>query len=318
MAKIQIVMYHYVRDLIHSRYPDIAGMNIEAFENQIDFLKHNYTIISMEMLIAAVKENHELPTNSAMLTFDDGYIDHYTFVLPILEKTGIQGSFFVPGKTFKTHQLLDVNKIHYILAGADRNKLISDLFERMNYYRGVEYTFPDNKELFETYAVASRLDTAETIFIKRILQNVLPEGLRKMISSDLFERYVGVSEEKLACELYMTEDQIYTLKRHGMYIGLHGYDHYWLGKLSADEMRRDVDQAFESMEPFVDHRDWVFNYPYGSYNENVLNYIAKKGAVLGLTTNTRAADLSQDNPLELPRLDCVDFPPKSENYINLQ
>jgi len=31
-----------------------------------------------------------------------------------LEEFGIQGSFFIPGKTFATHQLLNVNKIHYI------------------------------------------------------------------------------------------------------------------------------------------------------------------------------------------------------------
>ena len=71
-----------------------------------------------------------------MLTFDDGYIDNYTFAFPVLEEAGVQGSFFIPGKTFATHQLLDVNKIHYILASADIWKLLSDVFERMdNFYK---------------------------------------------------------------------------------------------------------------------------------------------------------------------------------------
>ena len=91
-------------------------------------------------------------------------------------------------------------------------------------------------------------DCKEIIFVKRILQTVLPEKLRNQISSDLFEKYVGVSEEQLAYELYMTEEQIRTMKRHGMFIGLHGYDHYWLGNLNETEMRQDVDRALEAMD----------------------------------------------------------------------
>lgn len=109
----------------------------------------------------------------------------------------------------------------------------------MNHYRGREFAYPSNNELFHTYAIADRFDRKEIVFVKRMLQTVLPETLRNMISSELFERYVGVSEEQLAHELYMTEDQIRMLKRHGMFIGIHGYDHYWLGKLPLEQMKTD-------------------------------------------------------------------------------
>lgn len=229
----------------------------------------------------------------------------------------MQGSFFIPGKTFTTHQLLDVNKIHYILASANIKKLIVDLFERMDYYRGQEFDYPDNESLFREHAVANRFDCKEIIFVKRILQTILPENLRNRIASDLFEKYVGVSEEQLAYELYMTEEQIATMKRCGMFIGLHGYDHYWVGNLTEDEMKQDVDMALEALEPFIDRDCWVMNYPYGNYNQKVLDYIRSNGAVLGLTTDVRVAEIGKDNPLELPRLDCNDFPPKSENYLEV-
>lgn len=35
---------------------------------------------------------------------------------------------------------------------------------------------------------------------------------------------------------------------------------------------------------------------------------------MGLTTDVRAAEVGKDSVFELPRLDCNDFPPKSENY----
>ncbi len=312
MNKLNIVMYHYTRDLAHSRYPQIKGLDINLFQQQIEFLKSHFSVITMEEAIFA--GGHKIPDNSVLLTFDDGYIDNYTFAFPVLEEAGVQGSFFIPGKTFATHQLLDVNKIHYILASADIWKLLSDVFERMDFYRGTEFCYPKNDELFVEYAKKSRFDTKETIFIKRMLQTVLPETVRNYIASDLFERYVGVSEEKMAYELYMTQDQIRTLKRHGMFIGVHGYDHYWLGNLSRMQMEKDIDKALDVMDEFIDRKQWVMNYPYGSYNADVLDYIKERGACLGLTTKVAVADFSKYGRLELPRFDCNDFPPKSENY----
>lgn len=309
-------MYHYTRDLTHSRYPDIKGLNQPLFRQQIEFMKNNFNVVTMEQVMDAVEGKAELPENALLLTFDDGYIDNYTFALPVLEEFGVQGSFFIPGKTFATHQLLDVNKIHYMLAAADINKLVVDVKQQMDYYRGNEYDFAPTEELFNEYAVANRFDNKETIFVKRMLQTVLPERLRNTISSNLFEKYVGVTEEQLAYELYMTEEQVRTMKRHGMFIGLHGYDHYWLGNLEPEQMKNDIAMALDTLDEFIDRKRWVMNYPYGNYNQGVLDYINGQGACVGLTTAVRVAEIGVDAPLELPRLDCNDFPPKSENYRN--
>lgn len=314
MQELYISMYHYTRDLVHSRYPRIRGLDLPLFRKQIEFFKENFNVVRMEEVLAALNGQARLPENALLLTFDDGYLDNFTYAMPILEEYGMQGSFFIPGKTFSEHKLLDVNKIHYMLAAADLGELLSDVLERMDFYRGNEFDFPDNKELFAEYAKANRFDTEEVIFIKRMLQTVLPEKLRDRIIGDIFEKYVGVSEEQLAYELYMTKEQIRTMKQHGMFIGIHGYDHYWLGNLPPEQMKADVSKALEVMDGFIDRRQWVMNFPYGSYNEGVLNYIREEGACMGLTTEVCVADLNRDSVLELPRLDCNDFPPKSENY----
>lgn len=316
MSDLMIAMYHYTRDLQHGRYPRIKGMDIGLFREQLLFFKEHFCIVTMEDVIASASGAYSLPKNALLLTFDDGYIDNYTVAFPILEEYGFQGSFFIPGKTIATHQLLDVNKIHYILAStSDLNQLVSDLKLKMNYYRGLEYDYPSTDQLWNEYAIENRFDNKETIFIKRILQTVLPEHLRNRIASELFKEYVGITEEQLAYELYMTPEQIKVLRKHGMYIGIHGYDHYWLGKLPPEKMRTDINKALEVMDCFIDRKQWVMNYPYGNYNDEVLNYIKKEGAVLGLTTDARMANLDKDSLLELPRLDCNDFPPKSDRYL---
>ena len=313
MRNLCIVMYHYVRNLRHSRYPEIKGLDFELFRQQIRFLKENFHIVRMEDVIEAVRTGKKLPEKAALLTFDDGYADHFTNVFPVLMKEGIQGSFFISGKTFVEHKLLDVNKIHFILAAAPVEKLKAELFSLLDHYRGREFSFPSNEELYREYGIANRFDDADVIFAKRILQTVLPKELRNIISSRLFEKYIGMSEEAFAYELYMSREQIRCMKNCGMHIGLHGYDHYWLGNLNEEDMKRDIKEAHHALQEFMDS-EWVMNYPYGSYNEEVIRAVKEAGGVLGLSTRVSVADLDRDDCYALPRLDTNDFPPKSENY----
>ena len=319
--KLYISMYHYTRDLAHSRYPGIKGLAYDLFEKQLQFFKENFSVVTMQDVLNASHLNgggyKKLPRNAILLTFDDGYIDNFTVALPLLRKYGMQGSFFIPGKTFSENVLLDVNKIHFVLASADNAKdLVNDIYVLLDEARErPEYKdIPANKELYARYGIADRFDGADVIFCKRILQTAIPEKLRNEMSSKLFAKYVGLSESNFARELYMNPDQIRCLKDNGMFIGLHGYDHYWLGNLPDEEMRHDIDRALEVMSPFIDKDAWVMNYPYGSYNQGVIDYIKSRGCVLGLTTQVAPADLSDENRFTLQRLDCNDFPPKSENW----
>ena len=316
--KLYVVMYHYVRDLAHSRYPNIKGLDYSLFKEQIQFLKKNFAMVTMEEVIEAYNSNtYNLPEKACLLTFDDGYIDNYTYVFPILKKEGIQGSFFIPGKTFSENILLDVNKIHFILANATVDYLVEDLFQQVDRYRKEMPNIPSNEDLFEIYATKSRFDSKEIVFVKNVLQTVLPEDIRNKISTNLFEKYVGIPENIFARELYMNREQINCMKNEGMYIGVHGYDHYWLGNLSAEQMKKDIDMSLTIMDEFIDKDSWVINYPYGSYNEKVIKYIAEKGCKLAMTTDVRVA-CENDNRFLIPRLDCNDFPPKSKRFLDIR
>ena len=115
----------------------------------------------------------------------------------------------------------------------------------------------------------------------------------------------------------MNHEQIKCMRDYGMHIGLHGYDHYWLGNLEDAKMHEDVSKALDCMSDFLNVQKWVMNYPYGSQNDNVVNYIKNQGCKLGLVTEVRKVEICKDNRYLLPRFDTNDFPPKSENYIHL-
>src|SRR5271165_3942024 len=115
--RVTIVMYHYVRDLERSRFPAIRGLSIERFCWQLDYIQTRYTPIAAEDLLEALSSpSGDLPPNPILLTFDDGYSDHFTNVFPLLDARGIRGCFFPPAQAVLEHKVLDVNKIQFVLA----------------------------------------------------------------------------------------------------------------------------------------------------------------------------------------------------------
>ena len=41
MNECKIVMYHYVRPIKNSKYPNIKGLELHGFQRQIEFFKKN-------------------------------------------------------------------------------------------------------------------------------------------------------------------------------------------------------------------------------------------------------------------------------------
>ena len=87
-SDVTVVMYHYVRHIKKSSYKNIKGLETKSFINQIKYLRKNYNIIRIEDLIDSIKKKSQLPSKALLLTFDDGYSDHFHNVFPVLKKPG--------------------------------------------------------------------------------------------------------------------------------------------------------------------------------------------------------------------------------------
>ena len=77
---LTIVMYHYVRNLEHSRFPEIKGLTTDQFKEQIAYIKKYYNVIGGNDLLEAMSSGDDIPPKALLLTFDDGYSDHFTQV----------------------------------------------------------------------------------------------------------------------------------------------------------------------------------------------------------------------------------------------
>jgi len=307
---LTIIAYHYVRDLKRSRFPTIKGRRLSDFRGQLDHISRAFTVVNTEQIVGALKGAGGLPDNAAWLTFDDGYIDHYTNVFPLLHERGWQGSFFTPADTVLYGELLDVNKIHFILAAQpDSSLIVTNLKLLLSDYYGRPGVKTFDEYRHELSREPDPYDTPDVVFIKRLLQRSLPEEIRSELTHLLFLSYVSADPKAFAAELYMSEDQLRTLVRCGMYVGSHSAHHYWMDRLTPEQQVSDIDRSLNFLRSLgAPTMDWFMCYPYGASNAELHAILKTRRCAAGLTTRPGVANLKSDDAMLLPRVDTNEIP----------
>ena len=89
---VPVLMYHS----ISYQKDNPVRLPIEKFEEQLKYLKDNgYYTITLTDLYNYFMTNTPIPEKSVVLTFDDGYEDNYTTMLPALRKYNFKATIFV-------------------------------------------------------------------------------------------------------------------------------------------------------------------------------------------------------------------------------
>jgi peptidoglycan/xylan/chitin deacetylase (PgdA/CDA1 family) len=306
-TSLTIVMYHYVRPLRGSKYPFIKGLELKNFIEQLNYLSKKYQIITPQEALEFLQSGTVFPKNSALLTFDDGYKDHYRYVFPLLHERKLSGIFFPITSVISDENILDVNRLHFILASADPIEIIKYLEEMIDASRD-ELILKDIKLYRDEFFKPNRFDLPPVNYLKRMLQHVLPEDLRMQICKDLFSRYVSPDERVFSNELYVNKAELKEMFEAGMEIGSHGHRHYWLGKLDSASQENDIDASLSYLSEIgVIKKNFWFCYPYGSYNLDTINILEARSCVGALTVSSGVVHPNSFNKLELPRLDTNDI-----------
>lgn len=305
-------MYHYVRngsvDLPYFRY-----LAFDDFRRQLDYFEKEYGFVSRETFLQAL-DTGALPTSEkalessqssgVVLTFDDGFADHYDFCFPELKARGLWGVFFVPAGIYTRSKALDVHRIHMLLAehgGAVMLEAMRDLVEErmlshehVGAFRTMTYTRQDN-------------DDATNLF-KRTFNYYISYEWREHVLDTLVARFSD--DAAMQRQLYMNLEQLREMQRAGMLIGSHGFNHLLFSKLPVAEQEREIVDSFEFLESQLgDLQPRSFCYPYGgfhSFTDDTRRILAENGCLFSFNVEGRdieAADV-RDTPQALPRYDC--------------
>ena len=82
---LPIIMYHSILPYNVSRSKYIVSP--KTLENDLAYLQQeHFTTVTMQDVIAYVKDGTELPSKPILITFDDGYYNNYVYAYPLFKK----------------------------------------------------------------------------------------------------------------------------------------------------------------------------------------------------------------------------------------
>ncbi|MEI6764188.1 MAG: polysaccharide deacetylase family protein [Bacteroidota bacterium] len=213
------------------------------------FTVAGYEVISLDTLAEILSGAIKPEKKFIVLTFDDGYIDNYTYAYPLLKSLNVPFTIFVatdyPAKNavmwwyFLENYILENEKVTWV----DENS------------HDVDYT-------------ATTIDEKEKLFLKLRMQfiNRKTEDITKLlnqvmgISSDDIREFCGANAMSAAQIKELSDDSLVT-------IGAHTISHRPLSKLSDDDAYFEISVSKQILEGITGKAIVHFAYPFGSPNE---------------------------------------------------
>ena len=308
-ARATFVMYHHVRRRAASRFPRLTALELDAFRGQIDYIRKHYSPVSVADIMAAARGEDKLPPRPLVLTFDDGYAEHYRDVWPLLRDARLPGVAFLVASSLIERRVLDVNKIQFVLAAADSpDTLVQSIEAAIEQQAGRSDVKTVSAYRVDGWA-AVRYDSPAASYVKYLLQGALPEDLRVSVLDSLFAAMVSSDERAFADELYLTIDQAREMADGGMTIGCHADRHTTLTSLSREGQALEIDGALRVLEAVgLPRSPFSFSYAKGAHNADSIELLRARGCVLSVTNRPDIATISPQTMLALPRLDTNHLP----------
>jgi peptidoglycan/xylan/chitin deacetylase (PgdA/CDA1 family) len=305
MSACLIAMYHYVRDAAASPFPELRALSPDTFERQLDWLQEHHTVVDLSTLERAAQGLEALPERSALLTFDDGFVDHYEVVFGILKARGLTGVFFLTEDACASApRLLGVHKTQFLLAA-----LGADAFGRavLEECRAAVAAGGQWRDVYGS----DRWDRADERAVKQLLNYELPFDESDRVLDALFARHVG-DPAAFARTLYLSPPQVGEMARDGMHFGYHTRSHRVLARLTPQQQHAELAGGVGWIQSLTGQERVSFCYPWGSpatYTSDTVSILGETGYSVAFNTVRREAALPGDYRFELPRLDTRDLPP---------
>lgn len=307
-------MYHYVRP-DESSLPYFQHLHIDDFVKQLEYFGNEYGFISREEFQECLQTTK--PKKGVILTFDDGFKDHYRYVLPELLKRNLWGILYIPTSPFLTGKLIDVHRIHMLL-GRYHGKTISDTIRRILTDDMLSHA---HVEEFHTETYLQHNNNGSTNYVKRLLNYFIDYRYRQSTIDELMSAYYP-NENDLVQDFYMTKAELAYMHNNGMVLGSHTVNHPVMSKLTIEEQEREIVSSFQMIESITGEVALkTFCYPYGGFHtftaqtEELLN----KHSCL-FSFNVESRDINQKDLASrrqaLPRFDCNEFSHGSCRQLN--
>ncbi|MBS2011685.1 MAG: polysaccharide deacetylase family protein [Deltaproteobacteria bacterium] len=247
---LRIVGYHRIGDPgVVARETDegVVDVTVRDFERHVAFVTEHFDVVDIAALRRHFVEHVPLPPHPALITFDDGYRECFDVALPVLERYGATGVFFVSTEHVTKRQTFWWDRIAYLFKHTTKARAT------------VDYPAPLALDLAGDREGA--LDTALTV-VKRTFGLDLERYLEGLASA-LGVAWTADLERRISDDTLLTWDQLRAMKRAGMDIESHTATHRILQTLSEEELARELTTSKQTLETELDARVSAVAYPSG-------------------------------------------------------
>jgi peptidoglycan/xylan/chitin deacetylase (PgdA/CDA1 family) len=271
---LPVLTYHRVAELnaLTSAFGDVVDATPAQLDRQVAFLAQHFRFIGVRDLMGFYRGGR-LPPNPVMLTFDDGYAECYTEVLPILRRHNAVATFFVPTSYLEERRLFWWDRICLLLERSRRDCI------ELSYPFSMRLVLAEGKQ---------RAMSALTGVVKTYAGLDLDHFLEHLARACDVE--VGREEERsLADGMLLTWDQLRALAETGMEVESHTRTHRVMNTLTRQQICEELVGSRADLEAQLGRRVSALAYPVGypvRHVPHVLDALREAGYDLAFTNHT--------------------------------
>jgi len=254
---MKTIMYHYIRHF-DKQYPEFRYLDVDKFIEQLNFFEKEWGFLKKEEFLKSVETGISKP--GVILTFDDGFKEHYDIVLPILKARGLYGLFYVPtGHYQNAHkELLDVHRIHFLISKCDSSNLYKEVSDNID----SSMLETGRAVQFEGELYNNQTNDEKVLKFKKLMNYYLKYEHKKPILDFLAKKYL--IEHEIYDKLYLTTNELSEIEKEGNIVGAHTVSHKVLSRLPVAEQREEIGNSFSFLSKFLKLDVKSFCYPYGT------------------------------------------------------
>ena len=265
----RILYYHLVRDEVPDYYFKGKAISTDEFKNQLVHYRKNFSFISLDEALVRFFEGRSLK-GYISLTTDDGFVENYSIIAPILLEEAIPATFFLINNCIDNANLMWRNKLVYlynVLGWKRSNELIRDIAKDEN------LIFPGrNEDILSWSRRTFEMNNKDN------LASILWEKAGLMDINDFLDRH----------HPYMTLSQIKELFAQGFSFGSHSNSHPLCSRLNYYELEKEVIGSMEEISRKTGIPINLFSSPFEERAKDHLekklihNHLDKIKALLGI------------------------------------
>ena len=276
--KIVILMYHGVTK--DARSDCWWQLSVAKFKWQVEYMKENYSILSLKDLLHRLKNQEELPNNTAVITFDDGYENNYSVAYPILKQFGMPATIFLTTDFIGTDNLTWPDQLFMLFQGLSVESL--DL-------RSVGFDVYDLRSASKHNSLERLSEQLKECPPKKRLETMA------LIKKELNRS--GAVEFKRPDFALLSWEKIAIMSKEGLIDwGAHTCTHEILSNLEEDDLRNEIVNSCKKV--FELNEQMFFAYPNGreqDFDQRAIRVLKGINAACGLSTiaglNTTKEDI---------------------------